>query len=71
MLAKSKLNSTKVLISKAFIDSVISHDEFVFINNVLKEYKKNERRNKKLKDLTKFSLFIKQCYRIPWSVEKI
>ena len=36
LLAKSKLNSIEVLISKALIDSVISHDEFVFINNVLK-----------------------------------
>ena len=38
MLAKSKLNIIEVLISKALIDSVISHDEFVLINNVLKEY---------------------------------
>ena len=38
MLAKSKLNSIEVLISKALIDSVISHDEFVLINNVLKKY---------------------------------
>ena len=37
LLAKSKLNSIEVLISKALIDSVISHDEFVLINNVLKE----------------------------------
>ena len=35
--AKSKLKSIEVLISKALIDSVISHDEFVFINNMLKE----------------------------------
>ena len=28
----------EVLISKALIDSVISYDEFVLINNVLKEY---------------------------------
>ena len=28
----------KVLISKALIDSHISHDEFVLINNVLKEF---------------------------------
>ena len=35
---KSKLNSIEILISKALIDSVISHDEYVFINNVLKEY---------------------------------
>ena len=38
LLAKSKLNSIEVLISKALTDSVISHDEFVLINSVLKEY---------------------------------
>ena len=38
LLAKSKLNSIKVVITKAWIDLVISHDEFVLINNVLKEY---------------------------------
>ena len=37
-LAKSKLNSIEVLISKALIYSVISHDEFVLINNIIKEY---------------------------------
>ena len=38
LLAKSKLNSIEVLTdSKALIDSVISHDDFVLINNVLKE----------------------------------
>ena len=37
MLANSKLNSIEVLISKALIDSNISHDEFILINNVLKE----------------------------------
>ena len=36
--AKSKLNSSEVLISKALIDSVITHDEFVLIYNVVKEY---------------------------------
>ena len=38
LLAKSKLNSIKVLISKVLIDLVISHIEFALINNVLKEY---------------------------------
>ena len=38
LLPKSKLNSIEALISKALIDSFISHDEFVLINNVLKEY---------------------------------
>ena len=37
MLAKSKLNSIGVLIFKSLIDSNIIHDEFVSINNVLKE----------------------------------
>ena len=35
---ESKLNSIEVLISKALIDSNISHNKFVLINNVLKEY---------------------------------
>ena len=30
LLAKSELNSVEVLISKTFIDSVVSHNEFVF-----------------------------------------
>ena len=38
LLAKSGLNSVEVLIFKALIDSVISHDESVLINNVLKEF---------------------------------
>ena len=39
LLAKSVLNSIDVLISKALIDSVISHGEFVLINNELKNKK--------------------------------
>ena len=37
-LAKSKLSRTEVLISNSLIDSNVSHDELVSINNVLKEY---------------------------------
>ena len=74
MLAKSKLNSRVVLISKALTDSVISHNEFVLIKKCSKRILRNERRNQKIKDLIKlfdhFSLFIKQCYQIVWSVEK-
>ena len=47
--AKSKLNSIEVLISKTLIDSVISHDEFVLISNVLKEYNKMKEEIKNLK----------------------
>ena len=49
LLAKSKLNSIKVLISKALIDSNISDDEFVLINNVLKEYNEMKEKMKNLK----------------------
>ena len=48
-LAKSKLNSIEVLISKALIDSVISHEDFVLINNMLKEYNKMKEEIKNLK----------------------
>ena len=37
LIAKSKLNSIEVLIYKALIDSKISHDKFISINNVLKD----------------------------------
>ena len=49
MLAKSKFNSIEVLISKALIDSVINHDEFVLINNVQKEYNAMKEEVKNLK----------------------
>ena len=48
LLAKSKLNSIEVLISKALIDSVISGHEFVLIN-VLKRYNKMKEKIKNLK----------------------
>ena len=38
LLAKSNLSSIEVLISKVLIDSNLSHDEFVLINDVLKEF---------------------------------
>ena len=52
--AKSKLNRIEVLSSKPLISSVISHDEFVLINNVLKEY--NEMKEE-IKDLKTWSVY--------------
>ena len=49
LLAKSTLKSIEVLISKALFDSAISHDEFVLINNVLKEYNEMKEEMKNLK----------------------
>ena len=37
-LEKSKLYTIEVLISKALMDSYISHGEFVSVSNVLREY---------------------------------
>ena len=49
LLTKSRLNSIEVLISKALIDSNISHDDFLLINNVLKEYDNLKEEIKNLK----------------------
>ena len=46
LLAKSKLISIEVLISKALIYSVIRPDEFILINNVLKEYNEMKEKSK-------------------------
>ena len=37
-LAKTNWHSIKVLISRVLIESYISHDEFVIVNNKLNEY---------------------------------
>ena len=49
LLAKSKLNSIEVLISQDLIDSNIKYDEFILINNVLKEYDEMKEEIKNLK----------------------
>ena len=51
LLGTYQLRTVEVLISKAFTDSYISHDEFVSINNVLREY---DEIKKEIKN-TKFS----------------
>ena len=38
LLGKDKLKIIEVLISKALIDSYISHDEFVSVNNLFRKY---------------------------------
>ena len=43
LLGKDKLNTIEVLISKALIDSCISHDKIASRNNFLREY--NEIKN--------------------------
>ena len=49
VLAKSELNSIEVFIPTALIDSLFSHEPFVFKNNFLKEYNGMKEEIKKLK----------------------
>ena len=62
LLAKSQGNRIEVLISKALIDSNISNDELVLINNVLKKFYDMKEEIKKILMINK--LYIKQCYLI-------
>ena len=58
MLAKTKLNSTEVLIYKALIDSNISQDEFILMNNVRKKY---DDMKEEVKNWKTNNNFIKMC----------
>ena len=71
LVAKPKLNSIEVLIYKALINSNIIHDEKVLINKMLKEFYDMKEEIKNSNNKYKFKLYIKQCYLIVWSVEKI
>ena len=47
MLGKYKLNTIELLISEALTDSYISYDQFVSVNNVLREYNEMKEKIKK------------------------
>ena len=57
MLANGKLNTKEVSISRALINTNISHDEFVSVNNLLREYDDIEKAAKNLKTLTVHEIF--------------
>ena len=48
MLRKHKLSTIKVITSKDLIDSYISHNEFVSVNNVFREQYETNKTNKKI-----------------------
>ena len=56
LLAKNKLNEILVLIPKAFIDSYISHDELLSVNNMLGEYNEMEKEIKSLKNAVEYTI---------------
>ena len=57
MLAKSKLDSIETLVSKAFIDMEISHEEF---NAIIKEKQKYQRMKENVRNVTERSSTKKQ-----------
>ena len=62
MLGKDNLNTIEVLISNAFIDSYISHEEFVLAKNILREY--NEIKNS-LQYIKAMETFCVSCKKNP------
>ena len=56
LLGNDKLNTIEVLISKALIHSYISHDEFVSINNFLREYNEMKKEIKNPETSVKYTI---------------
>ena len=52
LLAKTKLNTIKIFISKTLTNSYISHDKLVSLNNALKKYDDMKEETKNLKTST-------------------
>ena len=56
LLTKSKLDTFKVLIFKALIDSYVNHDKFDSENNVLREYLEMEGETKNPKTAVEYTI---------------
>ena len=56
LLGKDKLDTIEILISKALIDSCINHDEFVLLNNVLREYNEMKNEIKSLQNSVEYAI---------------
>ena len=55
-LGKPKLDTIESLISKAFIDSYISHDKIMSVNNALREYNEMEEEIKNLQNAVEYTI---------------
>ena len=58
LLGKYKLDTIEILFFKTSIDSYISHDEFVSVNNMLKEYNKMKEKIKNSETFIKHTVWI-------------
>ena len=57
LLAKTKLNTTEVFISKTLIDSYANHHEFVTVNNMLREYNKMKEEIKNPENALEYTIY--------------
>ena len=53
LLAKAKLNTIEVLVSKDLIKSYVNHDKLISVNNVLREYDEMKEKIKNLNNAVK------------------
>ena len=58
LLGKDKFNIIKVLISKALIDSYISHGEFVAVKKLLKEYNEMKKEIKNPENPVEYTIYV-------------
>ena len=56
LLGQTKLDTVEVLISKALMDSYINYDEFVSVNNVLREYNKMKEEFKNRENTVEYTI---------------
>ena len=66
LLVKGQLNTIEVRISEALIDSYISHDKFVSVNNMLREYNEMKEEIKNLKTSVKYITKTMEIYCVSW-----
>ena len=56
LLGKKELHTIKVLVSKVLIDLYINQDNFVSVNNVLREYNEMKKEIKNLKTSVEYTI---------------
>ena len=56
LLAKTKLNTIEILFSRALMDFYISYEEFVSVNNVVREYNQMKEEIRNLKTLVEYTV---------------
>ena len=56
LLGKVKLDAIEFLLSKALIDSFISHNEFVSVSNVLREYNETTKQIKNAQNVVEYAM---------------